>query len=287
MSKHGKHGSYIELLNPEKKYDTFNLPGFNNELRLQNNKSRILIEKSGKERVGFLKICKKDFYIKNSFCERDMLTIKHEHLVSLNDIYENDIYIIFRYKYYNMIDLFACVSNNILYNIVKKNNHLDKISKQLIMVINYLHNKKICHRDIKIDNILVNFKDGFKILVCDFEFIINTDSFGYNIRIGDDNNLGTLQYMAPELYRPGNINWRQVDIWGIGIVLCIIYSQTLPGTLGIHNSHSYFKIWDKHYNDIFYKHNNLKEKDLNIIMTFMNPDPSKRKSLDKFIDYYN
>ena len=286
MSKQDKHGSYEDLLNPENKYYPFNLPGFNNELRLKNNKARILIEKSGKERVGFFKICKKDFYIQNSFCEKDMLNIKHENLVSLNDIYENDIYIIFRYKYYNMIDLYAYASNTILYNIIKKDNHLDCISKQLINVINYLHNNNICHRDIKIDNILINFKDGFKILVCDFEFVIHTDSLGYNMRTGEENNLGTKQYMAPELYSPGNINWKKVDIWGIGIVLCIIYSRTLPGTLGVHNSASYFQIWDKYYNESFYKHNNLKEKDLNIIMTFMNPCPSKRKSLDNFIDYY-
>ena len=145
--------SYNELLNQTNTYDIFSLPGICNEMRLLNNKAHILIEKEGSKKINFIKIYKKDFYIENKLCEQDMLTIKHPNLVNLNDVRENDKYKIFEYKYHNTFDLYSCITNTSIYNIIKDNNNLDKLSEQLINVINYLHINNICHRDIKIDNI--------------------------------------------------------------------------------------------------------------------------------------
>ena len=58
--------------------------------------------------------------------------------------------------------------------------------------MNYIHHQKICHRDIKVENIIVNkAKNSIKLI--DFGLASQFDK-------GDKNKvLGTLLYMAPEV----------------------------------------------------------------------------------------
>ena len=80
--------------------------------------------------------------------------------------------------------------------------------------VEYLHQHKVIHRDIKLGNILLT-KD-MKLKVCDF---------GLSAKLTHDDerrktSCGTPNYMAPELlfeYKDGHSY--QVDIWAIGVVI--------------------------------------------------------------------
>lgn len=74
-----------------------------------------------------------------------------------------------------------------------------KVMKKLLSAIKYLHSRKIIHRDIKLDNIVVK---KIKNEANEEELIIKIIDFGLSIQtskdvIKSDKLLGTPQYIAP------------------------------------------------------------------------------------------
>jgi serine/threonine protein kinase len=64
---------------------------------------------------------------------------------------------------------------------------------QLADTLSYLHNNNIAHRDIKLENILIN-KNTLKIKLIDFGFA--TKSIGHSVRSA---LIGTPCYLPPEI----------------------------------------------------------------------------------------
>lgn len=66
--------------------------------------------------------------------------------------------------------------------------------KEVLKGLEYLHGLGVSHRDIKPDNVLVSFKDGFPVVkLIDFGFA--TSSQISNVYCGTPN------FMAPELFK--------------------------------------------------------------------------------------
>lgn len=69
------------------------------------------------------------------------------------------------------------------------------ISRQIVHALRYLHKRKITHRDIKPDNILISSHDPLKVKLSDF---------GLSKSVQEETFLktfcGTLLYCAPEVY---------------------------------------------------------------------------------------
>jgi serine/threonine protein kinase len=113
-----------------------------------------------------------------------------------------------------------------LLSFIRKRNKLSESSakiifKQIIEGLKYIHKKKIIHRDIKLDNILIDLTNTIKI--CDF---------GVSRKIEKGNLIyercGTPAYIAPEIYAKVGYEGCQCDIWSAGITLYYILSGTLP-----------------------------------------------------------
>mmetsp|Transcript_3287 Transcript_3287/g.6787 ORF Transcript_3287/g.6787 Transcript_3287/m.6787 type:complete len:271 (-) Transcript_3287:2371-3183(-) len=91
------------------------------------------------------------------------------------------------------------------------------IAKQLLSALNYMHKKKIGHRDLKAENIL--FKEG-TLKLADFGLARIMD------KIKDYSRVGTPYYLAPEVIH-GNFNW-QCDIWSVGVLMFYALTGDLP-----------------------------------------------------------
>ena len=84
-----------------------------------------------------------------------------------------------------------------------------------------MHGNLICHRDLKLENILVSDRQRIKII-----------DFGFGIRTKEDVNLkifcGTSAYMSPEIVKKSDYNGFKADIWALGVVLYVMLTGRFP-----------------------------------------------------------
>ena len=94
--------------------------------------------------------------------------------------------------------------------------------RQIVEGISYCHSKNIVHRDIKLENIMLD-ESRRHIKIIDFGFsIISPASKKLNIFCG------TPSYMAPEIVSKTQYNGHAADVWALGILLYIIVCGQYP-----------------------------------------------------------
>ena len=130
-------------------------------------------------------------------------------------------YIAIVFRRFNGVDLYFCYEEDLLgvRDDLKNKDNQKKIIKELIDAIDYLHSHNYAHRDIKIENILIDKKLDIKL--CDGEYLLKIDDGGYN---SNSDICGTELYFPPEFEIDIPYNWKKVDIWSLGFVLLVILS---------------------------------------------------------------
>ena len=97
---------------------------------------------------------------------------------------------------------------------------------QLLGAVEYCHMQGVIHYDIKLDNMMVDPRNGHVTLIdfglCDFITPQSGDSFTRRV--------GSEEYCAPELYDQTGaaFSGTKVDIWCLGVVLYALLSSTFP-----------------------------------------------------------
>ena len=98
--------------------------------------------------------------------------------------------------------------------------------KQLMEGIGYIHAAGFAHRDMKLENILLD--DNFNLKIADFGFvdlIEGRDGSGMM-----EGKLGTQGYMAPEINLGEAYNGQSVDLFACGIILFTLLTRRVPFT---------------------------------------------------------
>eukprot|EP01137_Pigoraptor_chileana_P034941 Opistho-2@28235 len=88
--------------------------------------------------------------------------------------------------------------------------------KDLIEAVKYMHDRGICHRDIKMENCLIDACGSLK--VADFGVGAVFRNEDGTVKMFSD-VLGTMPYMAPEVYHGEAHDATRADIWSCGVTL--------------------------------------------------------------------
>lgn len=96
-----------------------------------------------------------------------------------------------------------------------------RIFGQLCLALAYIHAKGIVHRDLKLENVLLDERCNVKL--GDFGF---TREYEANKLM--DTFCGTTGYAAPEMLAAKRYTGEQVDIWSLGIILYALLCGALP-----------------------------------------------------------
>ncbi|VEU21657.1 DEKNAAC102784 [Brettanomyces naardenensis] len=147
-------------------------------------------------------------------------TLKHPNVIETVEIsYENDhMYQVMEYCDY---DLFAIVMSYKM--------GVEEISccfKQILNGVKYIHSIGLAHRDLKLDNCVIN-KDGI-VKIIDFgSAVVFQYPLSQNL-VEASGIVGSDPYLAPEVCVFSKYDPRPVDIWSCAIIYCCMMLKKFP-----------------------------------------------------------
>lgn len=91
---------------------------------------------------------------------------------------------------------------------------------QMLDSVEFMHSRQVVHRDLKLENILVD--DNLNLKLADFGFSCYKNINALN------SYRGTMTYMAPEIKEGKQYKGTNVDMFSIGVILFIIVQGIFP-----------------------------------------------------------
>ena len=143
--------------------------------------------------------------------------LKHTNIVHLYDILyaERAVYIVME-----------VVKGRELFDYVLQKERLDedearKVFCEIVSAVDYMHRSGVVHRDLKLENIMVDEQGHIKII--DFGL---GNFFHPKARLSTF--CGTPDYCAPELLHGRSYVGPEVDVWSLGVILYVLVTGFMP-----------------------------------------------------------
>ncbi|XP_059087024.1 MAP/microtubule affinity-regulating kinase 3-like isoform X3 [Tigriopus californicus] len=148
---------------------------------------------------------------------RIMKTLDHPNIVKLFQVIETEKTLYLVMEYASGGEVFDYL---VLHGRMKEKEARAKF-RQIVSAVQYCHQKKIIHRDLKAENLLLDSEMNIKI--ADFGF---SNEFQPGSKL--DTFCGSPPYAAPELFQGKKYDGPEVDVWSLGVILYTLVSGSLP-----------------------------------------------------------
>ena len=194
--------------------------------------------------------------------------LKHKNIIRLKGWFEDKETIYLVLEYISGKDCSKFFKHSL-----PSKNQVKSIITQTIEALTYCHEKGIVHRDIKLENVLIDNKMNVKLTDFGLCAIKETqfDTF--------KTHLGTIRYSAPELIKGQGYN-DSVDVWGIGVILFMLLTGDYPFN-GSTKSSIFKRITNKR---IHYSRYNFDKKEISLLRKLLQKDPEKRIEIEDILD---
>ena len=160
---------------------------------------------------------KEDVLLKFEQELRILERLHHPNIVQIKSIIYLEKLIIISMEYCSMGELFLKATTNINF----EEYLIIHYAQQILSALKYIHSIGVCHRDIKLENIVIDANDNAKLI--DFglcregakECLMNTFC-------------GTLAYIPPEVIMYAQYDGKAADIWSLGIAIYVLACGHFP-----------------------------------------------------------
>ncbi len=156
---------------------------------------------------------------KKILCEVKILKklLGHPSIIKLLEVFENKKYVFFVMEYASNGDLLKQLKTKSFFN----EDEAKYIFHQIASGLRYIHKQGIIHRDIKLDNILID--EYFHCKICDF----GVSRYMKPHELVNE-QCGTPAYLAPEIVLEKGYTGFGADIWSLGVLLFCILTGSMP-----------------------------------------------------------
>ncbi|KAL1620504.1 Protein kinase protein rad53 [Neofusicoccum ribis] len=238
------------------------------------------------EKKRFMKNGQMDQKLDNEM--KIMQSLSHPHIVQYIDTKDHNshLYIIMEYL------PFGNLSEWLTKNHILPEGAVQRMACQIFSALAYLHSKRITHRDIKPDNILIASEEPFDVKLSDFglsKVVSNNETFLKTF-------CGTLLYCAPEVFphydghgnkkrrKPGESKKsfhsysQSVDIWSFGAVLwsSLCGSPPFEGIMDNTGRAMFNRIMETSLDPTPLREHGVSELGIDLLMAMLKTDPASR-----------
>ncbi|GFS58476.1 NUAK family SNF1-like kinase 1 [Nephila pilipes] len=199
-----------------------------------------------------------------------MSSIQHPHITHIYEVFENKDKIVLVMQFASGGELYDYLSEKKVLSDLEAR----RIFRQIAAAVYYCHKNKICHRDLKLENILLDEKGNAKIAdfglsnVFDEKHLLNT-------------YCGSPLYASPEIVKGVPYYGPEVDCWSMGVLLYTLVYGAMP----FDGSNFKKLVTQISEGDYFEPKNKSNASDL--IRKLLTVNPSKRATIvDICVDYW-
>lgn len=143
--------------------------------------------------------------------------LNHPNIVRLLEFFYSTDHFFLVFEYVKGMQLYDVLINQTQLN----ERDARKYFRQVISAIEYIHLNCIAHRDLKIENILIDNNDNVKILDFGLSNFYNNETLLKTF-------CGSLYFAAPELLDGRKYMGPEIDIWSLGVILYAMLCGKVP-----------------------------------------------------------
>ncbi|XP_074598786.1 nuak family kinase 1 isoform X2 [Brevipalpus obovatus] len=191
-----------------------------------------------------------------------MSSIQHPHIIHIYEVFENKQKIVLVMQYASGGELYEYVSERKLLN----DNDARRLFRQIATAVYYCHKNKVCHRDLKLENILLDEKGNAKIGDFGLSNVFDEKHFLHTF-------CGSPLYASPEIVQGIPYYGAEVDCWSLGVLLYTLVYGAMPF------DGSNFKRLVKQISEASYYEPKQKSEASNLIRHLLSVDPTKRATI--------
>ncbi|XP_047321625.1 serine/threonine-protein kinase SRK2I-like [Impatiens glandulifera] len=182
--------------------------------------ARLMMDKQTKELVAVKYIERGEKIDQN--VQREIInhrSLRHPNIVRFKEVLLTSTHMAIVMEYASGGELFQRISNAGRFG----EDEARFFFQQLISGVGYCHSMNICHRDLKLENTLLDGSPAPRLKICDFGY-----SKSSLLHSQPNSTVGTPAYIAPEVILKQNYDGEIADVWSCGVTLYVMLVGTYP-----------------------------------------------------------
>lgn len=146
-----------------------------------------------------------------------MSSLNHPHIIAIHEVFENSSKIVIVMEYASRGDLYDYISQR------QRLSERDArhFFRQIVSAVHYCHQNGVVHRDLKLENILLDANGNVKIADFGLSNLYHQGKFLQTF-------CGSPLYASPEIVNGRPYTGPEVDSWSLGVLLYILVHGTMP-----------------------------------------------------------
>ncbi|MED6183236.1 Serine/threonine-protein kinase srk2e [Stylosanthes scabra] len=146
-------------------------------------------------------------------------SLRHPNIVRFKEVILTPTHLAIVMEYAAGGELFERISNAGRFN----EDEARFFFQQLISGVSYCHAMQVCHRDLKLENTLLDGSPAPRLKICDFGY-----SKSSVLHSQPKSTVGTPAYIAPEVLLMKEYDGKIADVWSCGVTLYVMLVGSYP-----------------------------------------------------------